>query len=580
MADTKFSALPAAGTLDGTEIVPVVKTTGKQTTTQAIADINNTANRSRANHTGTQTLSTISDAGTAASKNIPAVGNASATEVVLGSDTRLSDARTPTTHSHAESDVTGLVTDLSNKSNVGHTHTASNVTDFNSAALAAAPAETATTVGSLISGATSKTTPVDADSLGLSDSAATNVLKKLTWANVKATLKTYFDTLYANITHTHAESDITNLVSDLAGKSSTSHTHTLDNLSDVIITTPSTGQVVKYNGTNWVNDTDATGGAGSTPGGSDTQIQFNDAGAFGGDADFTWNKTTNDLVLGGTDTGITLKGITTEPSAPAADNLHIYSKKIAGKMIPKIKGPSGLDSPLQVALWQNNITIWTPSSATAGTWQGTISTTTSAGTYTVGVPTTTSLYTATTRGRYANVVTTTNQILGIRHTANPTYFLGNTAGRGGFFFFARVGFDVWTNGARMFVGLSANAAGTTVSADPSATNNTVGFCVDAADAGAISFLMRGTAATKTATGYTITSGKGYDLFMWAAPNSTTVNYRIIDINAGTEATGTVSTNAPAVNTMMGPNVLASNAALTPVTSVQIGINRLYIETDY
>lgn len=56
--------------------------------------------------------------------------------------------------------------------------------------------ETTTTTGTLISGATGKTTPVDADSVGLSDSAASNVLKKLTWANIKATLKTYFDTLY------------------------------------------------------------------------------------------------------------------------------------------------------------------------------------------------------------------------------------------------------------------------------------------------------------------------------------------------------------------------------------------------
>lgn len=55
-----------------------------------------------------------------------------------------------------------------------------------------------------IDAATSKTTPVDADELGIVDSAASNVLKKLTWANLKATLKTYFDAIYqplaANLT--------------------------------------------------------------------------------------------------------------------------------------------------------------------------------------------------------------------------------------------------------------------------------------------------------------------------------------------------------------------------------------------
>jgi hypothetical protein len=47
-----------------------------------------------------------------------------------------------------------------------------------------------------IDAASAKTTPVDADTMGLIDSAASNVLKKVTWANIKATLKTYFDTLY------------------------------------------------------------------------------------------------------------------------------------------------------------------------------------------------------------------------------------------------------------------------------------------------------------------------------------------------------------------------------------------------
>ena len=37
--------------------------------------------------------------------------------------------------------------------------------------------------------------------------------------------------------------------------------------------------------------------AAATPGGSDTQVQFNDAGSFGGDANHTWDKTTKTLTI-------------------------------------------------------------------------------------------------------------------------------------------------------------------------------------------------------------------------------------------------------------------------------------------
>ncbi len=47
--------------------------------------------------------------------------------------------------------------------------------------------------------ATEKTTPVDADMVGLVDSAASNVLKKLSWTNIKATLKTWLTTDSTNI---------------------------------------------------------------------------------------------------------------------------------------------------------------------------------------------------------------------------------------------------------------------------------------------------------------------------------------------------------------------------------------------
>lgn len=65
------------------------------------------ADRARANHTGTQAAVTITGLGTAAPLDVPASGDAAAGEVVKGSDTRLSNARAPTAHTHAWSGITG-----------------------------------------------------------------------------------------------------------------------------------------------------------------------------------------------------------------------------------------------------------------------------------------------------------------------------------------------------------------------------------------------------------------------------------------------------------------------------------------
>lgn len=351
-------------------------------------------------------------------------------------------------------------------------------------------------------------------------------------------------------------------------------TWTIDN---GVVTAAKTSITGTPTGSKYLRDDFSWQAATASPAGSDKQVQFNDGGSLGADADLTWDKTANALSLGGTDTGVLIKGITNEPSAPAADTLALYTKKIAGKMALKAKGPSGIDYPLQASFWQNNITMWNPTTATAGVWLGTAGIT-SSGTYTTALPTTTSPYTAMKRGRWANVVTTTNQVLGQRNTEAMYMASPSTAGQGGFFFYTRCGFDVWTNGGRFFAGF---ATGTTViSADPSALNNTVGFCVDAGDNGAISFLTRSTSATKASTGYTITSGKGYNLYIFCAPGTNTYYWRIVDINAGTEASGSASSTVPANNTMETVNVLASNAALTTATAIQIGINRIYVETDY
>ena len=63
----------------------------------------------------TRELVYADDLGTAALRDVPDSGNASAQQVVLGNDSRLSNARPPTTHSHAQSDVSGLADALAAK---------------------------------------------------------------------------------------------------------------------------------------------------------------------------------------------------------------------------------------------------------------------------------------------------------------------------------------------------------------------------------------------------------------------------------------------------------------------------------
>jgi hypothetical protein len=98
-------------------------------------------------------------------------------------------------------------------------------TDWTSSAPTTYPAETTTTIGALINGATAKTSTVDADYLPLMDSEASNLMKKLSWAYVKSILKTYFDTLYPaeTVTTIKAALGITTLsgsnTGDLAGLS-------------------------------------------------------------------------------------------------------------------------------------------------------------------------------------------------------------------------------------------------------------------------------------------------------------------------------------------------------------------------
>ena len=71
----------------------------------------------------------------------------------------------------------------------------------------------------------------------------------------------------------------------------------LNEISDVDADNATSGQVLSYNGSRWAPITISVP-AETSPAGSTTQVQFNDGGAFGGDAGFTYDKTTGTATLG------------------------------------------------------------------------------------------------------------------------------------------------------------------------------------------------------------------------------------------------------------------------------------------
>jgi len=86
-------------------------------------------------------------------------------------------------------------------------------------------------IGLMTDAATTKTTPVNADELPLADSAASFLLKKLTLTNLKAFLKTYFDSLYPSgsgtSSGTNTGDQTITLTGDVTGSGSGSFATTL-----------------------------------------------------------------------------------------------------------------------------------------------------------------------------------------------------------------------------------------------------------------------------------------------------------------------------------------------------------------
>ena len=114
--------------------------------------------------------------------------------VAAGDDSRLSDARTPT--AHAASHITGGSDAIqSATASQNGLATAAQITKLDGIE-AAADVTDAINVAAILAAADTKSPPIDADVLPFLNSEGSFELAKFTLANLKAFIKTYFDTLY------------------------------------------------------------------------------------------------------------------------------------------------------------------------------------------------------------------------------------------------------------------------------------------------------------------------------------------------------------------------------------------------
>jgi hypothetical protein len=156
-----------------------------------------------------------------------------------------------------------------------HTHVEADVTD-----LAHTDADAIhDNVAGEIAAIAAKATPVSADFLVIEDSEASNAKKSITLGDLPATSAALDDLTDVTITGTPADNEVVaydtgtsefiNQTAAEAGLATSGHAHSADDLSDVDTTTatPTIGQVLKWDGSNWVPDDDNTG-SGSLPSGT------------------------------------------------------------------------------------------------------------------------------------------------------------------------------------------------------------------------------------------------------------------------------------------------------------------------
>ncbi|HYW33484.1 MAG TPA: hypothetical protein VE869_18425 [Gemmatimonas sp.] len=269
------------------------------------------------------------------------------------------------------------------------------------------------------------------------------------------------------------------------------------------------------------------------------------------------------------------------PVAPATDNVGVFGRKIAGRMMLAQIGPSGLDTTFQPNLGGNKVAMWMPpGNATTVPGVFGMGALTAIGTPTARNVATTNLLTRMTRMAMVSAAGAGN-LAGYREP-NAKYTVGAGSGLGGFFTRIRFGTGdaAAVAGARMFVGMSASTAAPT-NVEPNTLLNSIGVA-QLSTSNNLHIVHGGTtanAAIDLGAGFPANtlSADAYELALFA-PTAGNVFYQLSRLNTGTSVSGQITTNLPLSTVLLCHQMWRCNNATA--LAVVLDICGIYIETDY
>ncbi|MEJ0072553.1 MAG: hypothetical protein WDN27_00430 [Candidatus Saccharibacteria bacterium] len=286
-------------------------------------------------------------------------------------------------------------------------------------------------------------------------------------------------------------------------------------------------------------------------------------------------------------TSLLLDGQGSDASAPRSGDLTVYAKAIAGRMMLKQVGPSGLATALQPFLARNKVAMWNPSgnSTTVPGIFGYTAPTTN-GTLTSRSVASSGLFVRMRRMSYVSAAGAGS--LCYQYVAVAQVTLGDGAGNGGFHKITRFGISdaAAVTGARMFCGVSSSTSAPT-NVEPSTLTNSIGIGHGAADTTMHIYCGGSSAQTPIDLGSNFPCSTRntdmYELALFAPPNSNnTVYYEVTRLNTGNVATGTLTgtagTDVPDPSTLLSyQRIWRTNNATALAVAYDIVSD--YIETD-